>query len=67
MVAAMDALTSWRLAVDRRTETHLTSPATSRLKKRERQSGKVLVPALLYLAGAPIGLVLLLWFFFFRG
>lgn len=35
--------------------------------ERERQSGKVLVPALLYLAGAPLGLVLLLWFFFFRG
>ncbi|MET0340257.1 MAG: hypothetical protein ABW252_04615 [Polyangiales bacterium] len=34
---------------------------------RTRQSGKVLVPALLYLAGAPLGLVLLLWFFFFRG
>lgn len=37
------------------------------VRKHEKQSGKVLVPALLYLAGAPIGLVLLLWFFFFRG
>lgn len=32
-----------------------------------RREGKVLVPALLYLAGVPFGLVLLLWFFFFRG
>ena len=35
--------------------------------KRERQSGKIVIPALLYLAGAPLGVVLLLWFFFFRG
>jgi len=37
------------------------------IRKREKQSGKVLVPAILYFAGVPFGLVLLLWFFFFRG
>lgn len=37
------------------------------LRRSEKQSGKVLVPALLYFAGVPFGLVLLLWFFFFRG
>lgn len=36
-------------------------------KKSERQSGRVLVPALLYMAGVPFGIVLLLWFFIFRG
>jgi hypothetical protein len=36
-------------------------------QQRERTEGKVLVPAILYMAGAPLGLVLLLWFFFFRG
>ena len=34
---------------------------------RERLEGKVLVPALLWMAGMPFGIVLLLWFFFFRG
>lgn len=29
--------------------------------------GKVAVPILLYLLGVPGGLVLVLWFFFFRG
>ncbi|MFT3927160.1 MAG: hypothetical protein QM778_31735 [Myxococcales bacterium] len=33
----------------------------------EKQSGRVLVPAVLWMAGVPFGLVLLLWFFFFRG
>jgi hypothetical protein len=33
----------------------------------ERKSGRVMVPALLYMAGVPFGIVLLLWFFFFRG
>jgi hypothetical protein len=33
-------------------------------KSRE---GRVLAPALLYMAGVPFGIVLLLWFFFFRG
>jgi hypothetical protein len=36
-------------------------------KTNERLSGRVLVPALLYMAGVPFGIVLLLWFFFFRG
>jgi hypothetical protein len=36
-------------------------------KMNERLSGRVLVPALLYMAGVPFGIVLLLWFFFFRG
>jgi hypothetical protein len=31
------------------------------------RSGRVLVPALLWMAGVPFGIVLLLWFFFFRG
>lgn len=35
--------------------------------KRERQSGRVLVPAILWLAGVPFTLVLLLWLLFFRG
>jgi hypothetical protein len=36
-------------------------------RKHEKQSGRVLVPAILYFAGVPFGVVLLLWFFFFRG
>lgn len=36
-------------------------------KTREHLEGKILVPALLWMAGAPFGVVLLLWFFFFRG
>ena len=35
-------------------------------KHREKLEGRVLVPALLWMAGAPFGVVLLLWFFFFR-
>ena len=35
--------------------------------KTRRTEGKVLVPAILYMAGVPLSLVLLLWFFFFRG
>jgi hypothetical protein len=34
---------------------------------KEKVSGRVLVPALLWVAGVPLGLVLLIWFFFFRG
>ena len=34
---------------------------------RKHLEGKVLVPALLWMAGAPFGLVFLLWLFFFRG
>jgi hypothetical protein len=29
--------------------------------------GRVAVPILMYMLGAPLGLVLLVWFFFFRG
>ena len=36
-------------------------------QRNERQSGRVLVPALLWMAGVPFSAVLLLWFFFFRG
>jgi hypothetical protein len=36
-------------------------------KHRERLEGRVLVPALLWMAGVPFGIVILLWFFFFRG
>jgi hypothetical protein len=36
-------------------------------KHRERFEGKVLVPALLWMAGVPFGFVFLLWLFFFRG
>ncbi|HKP55336.1 MAG TPA: hypothetical protein VJV78_01370 [Polyangiales bacterium] len=36
-------------------------------KHREQLEGRVLVPALLWMAGVPFGVVVLLWFFFFRG
>ncbi len=36
-------------------------------KKNERESGRVLVPAILWMAGVPFTLVLLLWLLFFRG
>ncbi len=36
-------------------------------RAKKKVSGRVLVPALLWMAGLPLGLVLLLWFFFFRG
>jgi hypothetical protein len=36
-------------------------------KSREKLEGKVMVPALLWMAGMPFGLVFLLWLFFFRG
>lgn len=40
---------------------------TQMVKYREKLEGRVLVPALLWMAGVPFGVVLLLWFFFFRG
>jgi hypothetical protein len=40
---------------------------STEIRKHEKQSGRVLVPAILYFMGVPFGLVLLLWFFFFRG
>jgi hypothetical protein len=36
-------------------------------RRREQLEGRVLVPALLWIAGVPFGLVFLLWLFFFRG
>ncbi len=33
----------------------------------KKQEGAVLVPALLWWAGVPLGVVILLWLFFFRG
>jgi len=36
-------------------------------RKTQRTEGKVLVPAILYFAGVPLGVVVLLWLFFFRG
>jgi len=30
-------------------------------------NGRVAVPILMYMLGAPLALVVLLWFFFFRG
>jgi hypothetical protein len=37
------------------------------IEKAKKTSGAVVVPALLWMAGVPLTLVLLLWFFFFRG
>ena len=34
---------------------------------RQDPKGRVAVPMLLWLAGAPLGVVLLVWLFFFRG
>lgn len=34
---------------------------------KQKLEGRVLVPALMWMAGAPIGLVVILWFLFFRG
>ncbi|HEX7481708.1 MAG TPA: hypothetical protein VF331_28135 [Polyangiales bacterium] len=36
-------------------------------KLQEATSGRVLVPALLWMGGVPIGLVFILWLLFFRG
>lgn len=30
-------------------------------------NGRVAVPIIMWMLGAPLGLVILLWFFFFRG
>jgi hypothetical protein len=40
---------------------------TNAIDKAKRRSGRILAPALLWLAGVPFTLVLLLWYFFFRG
>ncbi len=34
---------------------------------KEKLSGRVLVPALLWMAGVPFGFVFILWLLFFRG
>ncbi len=34
---------------------------------RQDPKGRVGVPILLWIAGAPLGIVLLVWLFFFRG
>lgn len=39
----------------------------TKMVRANKQEGRVLVPALLWMAGVPFGIVLLLWFFFFRG
>ena len=36
------------------------------IQRARRQSGRVLMPALLWMAGVPFTVVLLLWYFFFR-
>jgi len=41
----------------------MSSPA----KIRRSQEGRVLIPAVLWMAGVPFTLVLLLWLLFFRG
>lgn len=35
--------------------------------KSEKQRGAIVVPAILWMAGVPLTVVLLLWLFFFRG
>ena len=34
---------------------------------KQEQSGRVAVPIILWLAGVPLTLVVILWFLFFRG
>jgi hypothetical protein len=34
---------------------------------RQDPAGRVAVPALMWFAGVPLGLVLVIWLFFFRG
>ena len=38
-----------------------------KLTKANESKGRVVVPVLLYIAGVPLFLVVLLWLFFFRG
>jgi len=40
---------------------------TNAIDKAKKQSGAVIVPVLLWWAGVPLTLVLVLWLFFFRG
>jgi hypothetical protein len=39
----------------------------NKIQIKNKLSGKVLVPALMWMAGAPFMLVFILWLFFFRG
>jgi lipid-A-disaccharide synthase-like uncharacterized protein len=41
--------------------------STNELMVTDKQKGRVAVPILLWFMGVPLGLVLLLWLFFFRG
>lgn len=43
----------------------LTTSKLSMIKRDPK--GRIAVPLLLWIAGVPFGLVLLIWFFFFRG
>lgn len=43
-----------------------TIESSSKLMK-QAPKGKLAMPMLLWIAGVPFGLVLVLWFFFFRG
>lgn len=43
-----------------------TIETSSKLMK-QAPKGKLAMPMLLWIAGVPFGLVLVLWFFFFRG
>ncbi len=36
-------------------------------RKSERRSGRVLIPAIMWMAGVPFTLVVVLWLLFFRG
>lgn len=36
-------------------------------KVQSLEKGRIAAPLLLWVAGVPFGIVLLLWFFFFRG
>lgn len=36
-------------------------------RAKKKVEGRVLVPAMLWVAGLPLGVVILLWFLFFRG
>ena len=48
----------------RAAEVEMSDP---RQDKHEAHEGGIVIPALLWWAGVPLGIVLLLWLFFFRG
>jgi hypothetical protein len=45
----------------------MTTEETIMNEIRKKIEGRVLVPALLWIAGVPFGLVVLIWLLFFRG